>query len=221
MHLQHKFYQIYQYFVTPHFWEGCILKQFVITRRRNYNFTEYWKHFMVHFNDVHVSGYNSAGSERIWMKFGALRVYCLQLALTDFGRDLRRSESGKAIWNCFCQVNNARLYQFPVSQISGNLHTRCGSMSLWILSENNFWKFARKGPFFQKGQRLPKNRHRLPTSGRDICETNTNRGKSRLVGTPTECWLSICNVGINSKPFPWPAGCVQGTTFLEIAGSSV
>jgi len=27
---------------------------------------------MARFNDVHASGYNFAGSERIWMKFGAL-----------------------------------------------------------------------------------------------------------------------------------------------------
>jgi len=43
------------------------------------------------FNDVHAFGYNFAGSERIWMKFGELRVYCLELALIDFGRDPRRS----------------------------------------------------------------------------------------------------------------------------------
>jgi len=48
-------------------------------------------------NDVHAFGYNSAGTERIWIKFGALRVYCLELALTDFGRDPHRSESGSAI----------------------------------------------------------------------------------------------------------------------------
>ena len=37
---------------------------------------------MVRFNDVHMMfGYNSAGSERIWLKFGELRVYCLGLAL--------------------------------------------------------------------------------------------------------------------------------------------
>jgi len=29
-------------------------------------------------NDVHAFGYNSAGSKRIWMKFGELRVYCLE-----------------------------------------------------------------------------------------------------------------------------------------------
>ena len=56
---------------------------------------EYWKYFVARFNDVHVFGYNSTGSERIWMKFGELRVYCLELALADFGRDLRRSESGR------------------------------------------------------------------------------------------------------------------------------
>jgi len=40
---------------------------------------------MARFNDVRACGYNSAGSERIWMKFGELRVYCLELDdFTDF-----------------------------------------------------------------------------------------------------------------------------------------
>jgi len=30
---------------------------------------------MARFNDVHASGYNSAGSEPIWMKFGALWIW--------------------------------------------------------------------------------------------------------------------------------------------------
>ena len=77
---------------------------------------------MAHFNDVHASSYN--GSERIWMTFGILRVYYLELALTDFGRDLCRSESERKF---FCPVNNAQLYRFMVSQISQNLHTRRGS----------------------------------------------------------------------------------------------
>jgi len=33
-----------------------------------------WKHFVAHLNDVHAFGYNSTGSEQIWMKFGPLRV---------------------------------------------------------------------------------------------------------------------------------------------------
>jgi len=103
----------------------------IITPRRS--FAEYWKHFVARFNNVHASGYNSAGSERISMKFGALRVYCLELALTDFGRDPCRSKSGRPSWNFvfFCAVNNARLYSFQVSQIPRNLHTRHGSAKLY------------------------------------------------------------------------------------------
>jgi len=71
----------------------------VITRRRSGSFAEYWKHFVARFNDVHPFGYNSAESEQIWTKFGALRVYCPQLAVTDFGRDPRKSESGRASRN--------------------------------------------------------------------------------------------------------------------------
>jgi len=44
----------------------------LITRRRSYSFAEYWKHFVARLNGVHAFGYNSAGSEPIWMKFGAL-----------------------------------------------------------------------------------------------------------------------------------------------------
>jgi len=51
---------------------------------------------------------------------------------------------------------------------------------------------------FPIGQLLREHRQRLPTLGRDICEMNTNRGKSRQVGTPVDCWLSICAAGINS-----------------------
>jgi len=66
----------------------------VITWRRS--FAKYWKHFVARFDDVHASGYNYSGSVQIRMKFGALRVYCPELALTDFGRDPRRSESERA-----------------------------------------------------------------------------------------------------------------------------
>jgi len=46
-----------------------------------------------------ASGFKSAGCKRIWMKFGALRVYCLELALIDFGCDPRRSESRESSLN--------------------------------------------------------------------------------------------------------------------------
>jgi len=69
---------------------------YIFITRRSCSFAEYWKHSAAHFNDIQAFGYNSAGSQRIWTKFGTLRVYCLALALTDFGRDPRRNESGSA-----------------------------------------------------------------------------------------------------------------------------
>ena len=42
----------------------------IVTRQRSWSFAEYCKHFVAHLNDVHAFGYNSNGSERIWMKFG-------------------------------------------------------------------------------------------------------------------------------------------------------
>ena len=56
------------------------------------HFAEYWKCFMARFN------YNSAGSERIWMKFGELQSILFGTgpdrfwARTDFGRDLCRGD---------------------------------------------------------------------------------------------------------------------------------
>jgi len=48
---------------------------------------------MVHFDGVHTFGYNTAESEPIWMKSGAIWIHCLELALADFPHDPRRSES--------------------------------------------------------------------------------------------------------------------------------
>ena len=50
----------------------------------------------------------------------------------------------------FCLVNKARLYRFPVGQISLNLHTRRGSATRWILSERKFQNLPARGRFFQK-----------------------------------------------------------------------
>jgi len=73
------------------------------------------KHFVAHFNDVYMSGYNSAGSERIWMKFGVLRVYCLEQALTDFGCDVRRSESGSVCQNFVLFLSGKQRATLPTS----------------------------------------------------------------------------------------------------------
>jgi len=59
------------------------------------------------------------------MKFGELRLYCLELALTDFGREPRRSESGKPCGG----------FVF----LSGKQRT-----TLAISGQPNFTKFAHK-----------------------------------------------------------------------------
>ena len=135
---------------------------------------------MARFNDVHVSGYNSAGSVRIRMKSGALRVSCLAMALTDFVRDPRGSESGSEQKFCFfCEVNNARLCRFPVSHSSRNLHKRRGSMWPCIVLENICEYLPVRGLFLPKRQILGDRLQRLRTSGRDISEMirPTNLGK--------------------------------------------
>jgi len=120
----------------------------------------------------------------------------------------------------FLPVNNARLCRFSVSQISRNLHTRRGSMSAWILSENICENLPVRG-LFPKRQLLGHRLQRLRTSGRDISEMIRNLGKSWHVGQPTGCWLSTYAVGINSKSFPWPVQRVQETTFLDIGNRSL
>jgi len=72
--------------------------------------------FTACFGGVHAFGYNSAESEPIWMKSGALWVYCWRLALGDFGCDLRsmptNSSRGRRNF-IFYQVSNARFHRFP------------------------------------------------------------------------------------------------------------
>jgi len=107
----------------------------------------YWKYSVACFNNIHVFGYNSAGSERIWIKFGALRVYCLELALTDSGRDLRRSKSGRVSSNCFLSGK-----QYAISPTSGRPNFTKFAHKTWIWEVVNpfgkhFWEYARKGLF--------------------------------------------------------------------------
>ena len=91
---------------------------YIITRLRS--FAEYYllTYFVARFNDVYASGYNSAGSERTWIKFGKLRADCLEQALADCGRDPRRSEASFCF---FCLVSNADFTDFR----SAKFHKIC------------------------------------------------------------------------------------------------
>ena len=100
--------------------------------------------------EVNRSGWNLGHSEYIvwswpWQILGAIRAEARAGA----------PERGP-IFCFFCQVNNERLYRFPVGQISWNLHTRRGSVRWWILLEQNFENFPIRGWFFQKTNFWPK-----------------------------------------------------------------
>jgi len=59
------------------------------------------------------SRYNSAESEPIWMKPGALWIHCRGLALADFGRDPPISDSWRA-WRNFLSDNQRTIS--PISR---------------------------------------------------------------------------------------------------------
>jgi len=69
------------------------------------------------FGGVQAFGYNSTESEPIWMNSGSISVHCRGLALEDFGRDPRSSDSWRAK-RIFCEVSNARFHRFPVGHQS-------------------------------------------------------------------------------------------------------
>jgi len=165
------------------------------------------------FNDVHAFGYNSAESERIWMKFGALRECCLELSLTYFWARSAQKRERESVPKFFLSGE-----QRAISPTSGRPNfTKFAHNTCFRVRVNPFtkhlWKFASKGSFCQKGHKVREHRQRLPTSDRDFSEMNTNRGKSWHVCTHVECWLSIRTVGINSKSFPWPVQRSQKVYF--------
>ena len=149
---------------------------------------------------------------------GNSQYIVLELSLTNFGRDPRRSGSGSASRNFvfFCPLNNARFHRLPVGQISRNFHRKtCFRELCWAFGKH-LWKFARKGSFFpQKTPFWLDQSQRFPTSGRDFSEMITNLGKSWQVGPPVECWLSTDTVGMNSKWFPWHVTPAHGEQFFQ------
>ena len=125
-----------------------------------------------------------------------------------------RSKSGRASGNFVFFWSGKERTTLPTSgqpNFTKFAH-KTWSMSPWILLENIFENLPVR-VFFPKSQVLLEHRQRLPTSGHDFSEMNTNREKWWQIGTPTECWLSICTTGINSKLFPWPVECAQEVYF--------
>ena len=97
----------------------------LFTRREAIASPSTWRDFKAHFDGLHGTGYNSAESERIWVKFGTLWAKCWGLAMADFGRDPRSSDSlrGNENFVFFGHTDNTRFHRFPVRQFSRILHT--------------------------------------------------------------------------------------------------
>ena len=153
-------------------------------------------------NGVHMFGYNSTESELIWMKSAALWAHCWRLAQADFVRDLCSSDSLKGSRNFlfFCQINNAWFHRFPVRQILWLLNT---STSIGEVG-TEFWKFYRKGSFFQKMQKLLRIFPDLVISDRHISAMITDHRKFTTKLTPLQYFefLFLPLESIQSL-FPW------------------
>ena len=123
---------------------------------RSQTSAEYWKHFMARFDGVHMFGYNnSAESEPIWMKSGALWVHRLGLALADFGRDPRSSESWRARRNFLSDKQRTILLIFCRPNFTKFEHNtdRRGDESFWnriltIFPKRSFFQYPQKMKFF-------------------------------------------------------------------------
>ena len=67
---------------------------------------------MTHFGNVHAFSYNTAKSEPIWMKSGALWVHCRGWLWQILGMIHTVATAGEP-GEIFAQVNNARFTDFP------------------------------------------------------------------------------------------------------------
>jgi len=117
---------------------------FFLYSARSQASAEYWKHFIARLVGVQSFGRKWTDLHEIWSTLSTLSGACLEAfwALSVQKRE-RRSEAIFLFF--FCQVSNGRIYRFLVGQISRNLHTRRGSVTRWILSEQNFENFPVRG----------------------------------------------------------------------------
>jgi len=94
---------------------------------------------------------HSAKSEPICIKSGSPWVHIRGLALADFGRNPRSSDSWRARRN-FLSGKHRMISPFPDGQISRNLNKTRRLVSRWILLERNFGNFTVRGRFSKKTQ---------------------------------------------------------------------
>jgi len=135
------------------------------------------------------------------MKCGALWVWDWSWQILGAIHAGRSAEPGEI----FGHVNNARVYRFPVSQISRNLNITRRSLSQWILSEQNFQKkkFSVRGRFLKKRKKI-EFFQRLATSGRHNSTMIIDRRKFVTKWFLYGMSSFHFTVGINDQVIPWP-----------------
>ena len=103
---------------------------------------EYWIHFRACSDGVHAFELrNSAKNEPILMKSGALWVHCLGMALADFGRDPRISESWRARQIFVLSLAVAKFHEIWTQHVD-----RCRDESFRNRILNFFQCLATSGP---------------------------------------------------------------------------
>jgi len=109
-------------------------------------------------------GYNRSRTlkvNRFWLNLehSGEWVHCRGLALVDFGGDSRSSESWRARRNFYVFLSVKQRTLSPISR-QPNFTTFERSTSVGVAMKTfatEFWKFYRKGSFFQKTQKIIKN----------------------------------------------------------------
>jgi len=100
--------------------------------------------------------YNSAESEPIWMKFGALWAHCWSwLALADFISNPPSNDSWRATRNFLSGKQRTISPIFPLPNFTKFEHNTLIGVAIKAF-ETEFWKFYPKGSFFQKRKNVSK-----------------------------------------------------------------
>jgi len=139
------------------------------------------------------------------MKSGTVWAKCWRLALADFGRDLRNSDSLRGIRILLIfRSRNARFHRFPVGQILRHLNTTTSIGEAVKPSEQNFENFTVKGRFFQKSRKNCLHSFQILRLQAVINPQWLQIAENSLPDGPSmRCLVSIFTVRINPNSFPW------------------
>jgi len=136
-----------------------VFRCLLFTRREAIASPSTWRDFKAHFDGFHASGYNSAESEPIWVKFGILWAKCWGLATADFGRDPRGSDSLRGSRNFVVFLVTWITHDFTDFP-SNNFHEFCTqqrrSVSRCKRTKQNFENFIIRGRFSKKRKNFSK-----------------------------------------------------------------